>query len=424
MKIIAGVVLALACAALIMVALPGPRSAFTSAAHATATSTPTSTPTATPTAAPPPPAAAPATTLGVVGAACTGRTDHSVRITFVWRASGAGPQWLDLSIFGNGFAPGSFVTAPSFGPGAWGFVWDGLLEGATHFARLNTLTRAGWMPSATLPFYTPICSGRGDPAPAADMLALRDQLASAIAASPIDTAVAVTDLRTGETVDVHGVDERLPGCTINLFALFQVVSDLDVGAYPESAVGDTIGRTINRSDPILARDLVTYYVGAGDLRRGMARVNDFMHALGMTSTLLDHPPAFDGDSLFGLADNRITARDVNRGLAAIWGDRVLDPSWRDYLLEKMTLVKPGLNYLIPVGVSAGATVSHKNGFLWEDGWTDNDIGIVWFERGGQRYGYAISYFTQFVPVKYDDIPLGQQISSLAFQWFVGRYGYP
>jgi len=342
----------------------------------------------------------------------------------VWKASGAGPQWLDLSIFGNGFAPGSFVTAPSFSAQGWGYVWDGLLEGTTHFIRLNTLTLAGWMPTDTLPFLTPICSGRTDPAPAPDMLALRDRMAAAIGSSPIDTAVAVTDLRTGESVAVRGNDVRLPGCTVNLFALFQVVSDLEVGRYAERDVGDTIGQTINRSDPILARRLTRDFVGGGDLVRGMSRVNNFMHALGMTSTFMDHPPAFPEESYLGMPDNRITALDANRGLQALWGDRVLNPWWRDYFLDKMTLVKPGLNYLIPAGVSASATVSHKNGFLWSEGWADNDIGIVWFERGGQRYGYAISFFTQAVPHKYDDIPLGQQISSLAYRWFVGRYGYP
>ncbi len=425
MKILAGVVLAVSSAALIMVVLPGPRSAFTSTARATATRTPTTTPTATPTAIPtPPPTPAPATALGVVGATCTGRTDHSVRVTIVWRASGAGPQFLDLSIFGNGFAPGSFVTAPAFSPQGWGYVWDGLLEGTTHFVRVNTLTRAGWMATDTVPFYTPICSGRTDPAPAPDILGLRDRMAAAIAHSPINTAVAITDLRTGETVDVNGAQTRLPGCTINLFALMQVVSDLEVNAYPESYVGDTIGQTINRSDPILARRLTRDFVGGGDLVRGMSRVNNFMHALGMTSTFMDHPPAFPEESYLGMPDNRITALDSNRGLQALWGDRVLNPWWRDYFLDKMTLVKPGLNYLIPAGVSASATVSHKNGFLWSEGWADNDIGIVWFERGGQRYGYAISFFTQSVPHKYDDIPLGQQISSLTYQWFVGRYGYP
>ena len=81
----------------------------------------------------------------------------------------------------------------------------------------------------------------------------------------------------------------------------RVVADLQVGAYPESYVGDTIGQTINRSDPILARRLTRDFVGGGDLVRGMSRVNDFMHALGMTSTLMDHPPAFPEDSLFGHA---------------------------------------------------------------------------------------------------------------------------
>jgi hypothetical protein len=167
------------------------------------------------------------------------------------------------------------------------------------------------------------------------------------------------------------------------------------------------------------------YVGGGDLYAGINEVNAFMQSLGMRDTLMDHPPAYFHESVFGAPiDNRITALDTNRGLQALWDGRVLSPGWRDYMLRKMTLVKPGLNYLIPAGTSSGAVVSHKNGFLYAEGWADNDIGIVWFERGGQRYGYAISFFTQYVPSKYADIPMGQQVSSLAYQWFVGRYGYP
>ncbi len=427
MKIIAGAALSVACVALAVAGLQAAGSASTLTARATPTPsrTPTPAPTPSPTPVPaPPPIPAPAQGLGVIAATCSGTASNAVTVTLVWKPSRSGAQWLDISLLNNGFAPGTFVSPPAFGPQSWGFVWSGLIEGTTHFVRVNTLTAAGWKPSETLPFYTPICSGRTSPAPAPDMLALRDRLAAAIARSPIDTAVAITDLRTGETIDVRGADPRLPGCTINLFALMRVVADLQVGAYPEPVPGDLIAQTINRSDPITARRLVRDWLGGGDLGRGMARVNDFMHALGMTSTLMDHPPAFPENSLFGQPDNRITALDVNRGLEALWGDRVLNPGWRDYLLRKMTLVKPGLNYLIPAGVSAGATVSHKNGFLYSEGWADNDVGIVWYQRGGQRYGYAISFFTQNVPRKYDDIPLGQQISSLAYRWFVGRYGYP
>jgi hypothetical protein len=210
-----------------------------------------------------------------------------------------------------------------------------------------------------------------------------------------------------------------------LFVLMRVVVDLQAGRYPEPAPGDLIGQTINRSDPITARTLLRNYLGGGDLYRGLNNVNAFIQSLGMSATLMDHPPAFFDESVFGAPrDNRITALDTNRGLRALWDGRILSPGWRDYMLRKMTLVKPGLNYLIPAGASSGAIVSHKNGFLYSEGWADNDIGIVWYERGGQRYGYAISFFTQYVPYKYADIPMGQTVSSLAYQWFVGRYGYP
>ena len=57
----------------------------------------------------------------------------------------------------------------------------------------------------------------------------------------------------------------------------------------------------------------------GDLGRGLNTVNDFVASLGMTSTLVDHPPAYPGESLYGYpTENRITALDSNRGLRAIW----------------------------------------------------------------------------------------------------------
>lgn len=364
---------------------------------------------------------------GIMVTECLGATADSVRAIFLWTPSKAGAQFLDLSIYNDGFAPDRFVSTAGYGPTMYGYVWDGLRQGTTHFARVNTYANSAWHPSSTLAFYTPVC----DPAPldqpaAADMTALRDRIAAAIDGDTIDTAVAITDLRTGETIDVGGDDVRLPGCTINLFLLMRVVVDLQSGKYPEPAPGDLIGQTINRSDPITARRLMRDWIGDGDLLRGIERVNEFVRALGMNATSMDHPPAFPEESVQGDAatNNRITARDVNRGLQALWDGRVLNPGWRDYLLDKMTLVKPGLNYLIPAGTSAGAVVSHKNGFLYQEGWADNDVGIVWYDRGGQRYGYAISFFTENVPGKYDDIPLGQRISSLAYQWFVSRYGYP
>lgn len=429
MKIILGAVAAIALSAALAVAVI---ETFQSEAAPnvprltpTRTSTPrvSPTPRATPT---PPIRPVAAEGPGIMVAECMGTGANSVRVFFLWNPSRAGTQFLDLSMLNNGFAPGTFLAAGPLGADRWGFIWEGLRQGATHYARVNTLTSQGWKPTAPLAFYTPVCDPSAyTPAPAPDMLTLRANIEAAIARSGINTAVAITDLRTGETIDVNGSNNRLPGCTINLFVLMRVVVDLQNGRYPEPVPGDLIGQTINRSDPITSRTLLKNYIGGGDLYQGIREVNAFMQSLGMRDTLMDHPPAFFDESVFGRPiDNRITALDTNRGLQALWDGRVLSPGWRDYMLRKMTLVKPGLNYLIPAGTSAGATVSHKNGFLYAEGWADNDIGIVWFERGGQRYGYAISFFTQFVPSKYADIPMGQQVSSLAYQWFVGRYGYP
>ena len=399
-------------------------------ADATTARTPTRTPTRVATSTPvptPTPIPAPNPAIGpfLWATECISGGPHSVRAIFLWTPSQAGPQWFDLSISNDGFAPGNFIGLGGYEPGRWGLVWDGLLQGTTHYARVNTLTSEGWKASRTLSFFTPVCDPAAyAPPPGPDMLWLRDNLAAAVAGSGIDAAVAITDLRTGETVDVNGWTWRLPGCTINLFALLQTTIDLQFGRYPEPEPGSLIGQTINQSNPVTARSLMKYWIGNGDLYSGLYTVNDLMLSLGMNETWMDHPPAFMHESIYGGASNNITALDANRGLRAIWDGRVLNPWWRDYLLYKMTLVKPGLNYLIPSGVGAGAIASHKNGFLYEEGWADNDIGIVWFERGGQRYGYAISFFTQYVPSKYADIPLGQRVSSLAYQWFVGRYGYP
>jgi hypothetical protein len=77
-------------------------------------------------------------------------------VTFSWPVPppGAIQQWLDLSLFNNGFAPGTFVGAGPFGPQTTSFTWDGILPGLTHYYRLNVLYQDGWHPSATGSFVS------------------------------------------------------------------------------------------------------------------------------------------------------------------------------------------------------------------------------------------------------------------------------
>jgi beta-lactamase class A len=351
---------------------------------------------------------------------CDTSSPGSVSATISWVPSRRGGQWLDISLFNNRFAPGTFIGIGPFPPRTNAFVWSGLRPGLTHFLRINTLSPYGWEPSQSIAFATQACGdGSVLPQPNDDFLGLRDRLAAEIAASGVNAAVAVTDLQTGESIDVNGDEPRLPGCTINFFVLLSVVMDLQEGLYGEDEVGDLIARTVWSSNPITARDLLRK-TGMGDLGTGLAKVDQLLDLLGLSISTYDHPPAYPHESLQGSA-NLLTASEINRALTALYEARIVEPAWRDYLLNKMMGVKPGLQYLIPAGVGDGV-VSHKNGFFADpSGWVDNDAGVVIFDRSGNRYGYAISFFTENVPYKYADIPLGQTVSQLVWQYFSSRY---
>src|SRR6478672_1440768 len=104
-----------------------------------------------------PPANAAATSVGV-SQACL--PDGKVGVTFSWAGNDptASQQWIDLSIYNNGWAPGSFVGAGPLPGTATSFTWNGLLAGVRHYTRINQqLSNGFWDPSATYAFDTPAC---------------------------------------------------------------------------------------------------------------------------------------------------------------------------------------------------------------------------------------------------------------------------
>jgi hypothetical protein len=238
---------------------------------------------------------------------------------------------------------------------------------------------------------------------------------------PGQYAVAVTDLQTGETVNVNGDQSQLSGCVVNLFALFQAVIDVWGAHYPQEWVESLISATIWSSNATTARDIYGV-IGDGDIIDGVRRVNHLIHdQLGLDAVVLDHPPAFT-ESIGVSPDNWVTANAMNQALSALWhGEVVPEPSWRQYLLDHMTVVKPGLQYLT---AAVPEVVSHKNGFLWAStGYVDNDTGIVRLQRGGNEYAYAITFLSENVGEEYADITLGQQLGALAYQTMSARYPY-
>jgi hypothetical protein len=253
------------------------------------------------------------------------------------------------------------------------------------------------------------------------LLALRDRMQLAVDGYWVDGnfAVAVTDLQTGQTISVHGERQQVAGCIWNLSVIIRTLKDVEEGRYPLEDVEGLIRQTLWASDASSALRLYAK-AGDGDHVTGVQRVLDVARGLGLTASIIDHPPAFPEYSLGISEPNLVTAEEVNLVLEALYEERLLNAEWTAWLLDAMTRVKPGLNYLTAYGT--GGVVSHKNGFL-PDGstWVDNDAGIVRFERGGQEYAYAITFLSEGVDTKYADIPLGQQLSVMVWEHFDATY---
>lgn len=83
-----------------------------------------------------------------------------IDVTFRWNtppSNAVQQQWIDLSIFDNGFAGGTFIGAGPFAPWIGEFTWGGLLPDTTHYWRANALVGGVWLPSPGYAFTTGHC---------------------------------------------------------------------------------------------------------------------------------------------------------------------------------------------------------------------------------------------------------------------------
>jgi hypothetical protein len=260
-----------------------------------------------------------------------------------------------------------------------------------------------------------------EPGPA--LAALEREIAERVEAYHLDGnyAVAVTDLQTGETIEVGGHRRQLAGCSINFFVMLQASIDEMRGQLTSSQIDSLLHTTVHYSDPVSARKLYEL-AGDGELLSGIRETRSLIWSLGLRDTRLDHAPLFISAASIARTDNHFSAADANRALAMLWWGQILPVAERDKLLDTMADVKPGLNYLTAYGT--GGTVSHKNGFFpvpsggW---WVDNDIGIVRFEQDGETYAYAISFLSERVHEKYGSLSLFRPISELVWEYFDRTY---
>ena len=231
--------------------------------------------------------------------------------------------------------------------------------------------------------------------------ALQAELQLAADRAPgIRSGLAALDMRTGLGTHVNGRRRQAPGCTLNLLVLLAVAQDLQAGAYPVAEVDTQLLNMVRFSNAVLAHGLLTR-AGGGDTMAGVERVRALAAEVGMRDTVFDHPPAYSWTNSLNHEPNTTTAVDMVTLLSATWHERVLDDVWTRYVLEKMTQVSPGLNYLIPAGLprDSGAVVGHKNGWFTDTlgREVDNDVGLVWRDSVHPPVAFAIATLFESVP---------------------------
>jgi hypothetical protein len=80
---------------------------------------------------------------------CTGGGRATVIFRWAPTSSPGILQFLDLTLFNNGFIPGTFLGAGPLPASQQAVVWPGILANVQHYYRVNTLTVFGWGPSLT-----------------------------------------------------------------------------------------------------------------------------------------------------------------------------------------------------------------------------------------------------------------------------------
>jgi hypothetical protein len=91
-----------------------------------------------------------------------------VKVQFSWTGGNAASieQWLDLSIFDNGWRDGTFIFVGPLVGSLTTFTWEGLTPATQHYVRVNQqLANRSWDPSPTFSVMTVGCSGSPAAAP-------------------------------------------------------------------------------------------------------------------------------------------------------------------------------------------------------------------------------------------------------------------
>lgn len=83
--------------------------------------------------------------------------DGSVTANIAWNSFGQGQQYVEVSPYNSSFAAGAFRSVGPLAASQTSTVVAGLQSSTNYYVRVNTLTPAGWLPSAVTSFNSGDC---------------------------------------------------------------------------------------------------------------------------------------------------------------------------------------------------------------------------------------------------------------------------
>jgi hypothetical protein len=267
-----------------------------------------------------------------------------------------------------------------------------------------------------------------------EMAKLQNDLKLEIDNYPGRTAISVTDILTGEQIDVNGDRPQKPGCVANLLCALTAIAELSTGkaTFTKEEIEGTMTTMVRYSNPSEGLELVGI-LGNGDIQAGIAKINSWRNVWEMNGSFYDHPPVFDNYSQG--SENLIVPNEMNKVLAKLARRELFFEDWNDYAVWVMKYNKPSLNFMIPVNIpESEATVAHKVGWVPICGASDkinsriNDVGIVF--ANDNRFKYAISCMFQGDEcLSEDQLFYGPgaflgKLAGMSYETFTARYGHP
>ncbi len=267
-----------------------------------------------------------------------------------------------------------------------------------------------------------------------EMLNLQETLKSEIDAYHGQTAIAITDVKTNETIEVNGNRPQLPGCVANLACALTVVSELskNKALFTKENIEEDLTIMVRHSNPSVGLRVVEA-IGGGSIKEGVNKINQSMKEWGMYKSFYDHPPAYDTTYSANDNSNQMAATEINSVLTKVANSQLFDKKdfdWNVYALWVMSKNKPGLNFMLPGQIPENdAEVFHKVGWVPGQPNTINDAGVV--SALDHRFLYTITFMYQNYETAVEEDALfygpglfGSNLSKITYDMFSQKYPLP